>query len=66
MASNEYKDYTTEHEEICDKCGKKLPAGTKCEATEDYVYCLDCVAELESQAENAYEDFRITEADDVK
>jgi hypothetical protein len=58
--------YITEHEEICDRCGKHLPAGTACEATEDNLYCLTCVNELESRAENSFEDFRENQLDDVE
>jgi len=66
MSSSDYKNYTTEHEEICDRCGKKLPAGTKCEATEDFVYCLECVNEMEVSGDNAYDDWRENQMDDVK
>jgi len=66
MSSSPYLSYITEEEEVCDGCGKTLPKGTQCEATEDYLYCMSCVVKLEATADMDYDDFRETFDDNFK
>ncbi len=63
---SDYKNYITTEDEICDGCGKTLPAGTQCEATEDYLNCMSCVAKMEAQGEMDFDNWKESQDDDTK
>lgn len=60
---SDYLNYITEKNEVCDRCGKNLPKGTRCEATEDFLYCMSCIYQLEANADIQYEDWRVNQSD---
>ena len=56
MSSSIYQEYISQSDEICYRCEKEVPKGSKCFIAEDEVFCLDCVEKLEAEAESASEE----------